>query len=55
VKEFTPCLQLTGEHLASSLAVAWHSNDKTYGALPGEFATNSHIQLFMSLPKRSGI
>ena len=54
-REFTPCLQLTGEHLAAGLAVAWHSDGKTYGPLPGEFATNSHVQLFLGLPKRSGI
>lgn len=54
-REFTPCLQLSGEHLASGLAVAWHSDGKTYGPLPGDFATNSHVQLFLGLPKRSGI
>ena len=54
-REFTPCLQLTGEHLAAGLAVAWHSDGKTYGPLPGEFATNSHVHTFLVLPKRSGI
>lgn len=54
-RTFTPCLQLTGEHLAAGLAVAWHSDGKTYGPLPGEFATNSHVQTFLLLPKRSGI
>ncbi len=52
---FKPCLQLTGEHLASGLAIAWHSDGKTYGPLPGEFAKNSHVQMYMDLPKRSGI
>jgi len=54
-RTFKPCLQLTGEHLASGLAIAWHSDGKTYGALPGEFSTKSHVQLYYDLPKRSGI
>ena len=52
---FKPCLQMTGEHLAGALAVTWHSDGKTYGVLPGEFATDSHVQLFLLLPQRSGI
>ncbi len=54
-RTFKPCLQLSGEHLMAGLAVAWHSDGKTYGVEPGVFATNSHIQLFLGLPKRSGI
>ena len=54
-RSFKPCLQLTGEHLASGLAIAWHSDGKTYGAEPGEFGTYSHVQLYVDLPKRSGI
>lgn len=53
--DFKPCLQLTGEHLFAGLAIAWHSDGQTYGALPGEFATDSHVQLYVGLPKRSGI
>lgn len=52
---FKPCLQLTGEHLFAGLAVAWHSDGKTYGALPGDFAADSHVHLYAGLPKRSGI
>ena len=52
---FKPCLQLTGEQLASGLAIAWHSDGKTYGPSPGDFGANSHVQLFVGLPKRSGI
>ena len=55
VRDFKPCLQLTGEHLAAGLAIAWHSDRKTYGALPGEFTTKSHVQLYVDLPKRRGI
>ncbi len=54
-RRFKPCLQLTGEHLAAGLAVAWHSDGKTYGVEPGQFGTVSHIQLYTGLPKRSGI
>lgn len=54
-RRFKPCLQLSGEHLMAGLAVAWHSDGNTYGVEPGEFATNSHIQLFLGLPPRSGL
>jgi len=54
-KTIKPCLQLSGEHLASGLAISWHSDGKTYGPLPGEFSINSHVQLFTVLPKRTGI
>ena len=52
---FKPCLQLTGEHLAAGLAIAWHSDGQTYGAVPGDFATVSHVHLYAGLPKRSGL
>ncbi len=52
---FKPCLQLTGEHLMSGLAIAYHSDGKTYGPLPGEFGSNAHVHLFLALPKRAGI
>lgn len=52
---FKPCLQLTGEHLASGLAVAWHSDAKSYGVEPGPFGSASHIQLYMGLPQRGGL
>ena len=39
----------------SGLAIAYHSDAKTYGPLPGEFGSNSHIHLYLGLPKRSGI
>lgn len=52
-REFEPCLQMSGEQLAAGLAVAWHSDGMTYGPLPGEFATRSHIQLFTVLPAAS--
>ncbi|MEO0994620.1 MAG: hypothetical protein AAFX62_12520 [Pseudomonadota bacterium] len=54
-QSFKPCLQLTGEHLAAGLAVNWHSDGKTYGVEPGDFAENAHIQLYSDLPARSGL
>ena len=54
-RSFAPCLQMTGEHLAGMLALNWHSDSKTYGVLPGAFATDAHIQLFTLLPKRTGL
>lgn len=52
---FKPCLQLSGEHLMADLAIAWHSNGQTYGPLPGEFSTDTHVHMYTALPKRSGI
>ncbi len=54
-RTFTPCLQLSGEHLAAGLALNWHSDGQTYGVLPGDFAKNAHIQLFADLPPRAGL
>lgn len=54
-RNFVPCLQLAGEHLASGLAIAWHSDGQTYGPLPGDFATGSHVQLFTFLPASVGM
>ena len=54
-QRFRPCLQLSGEHLTSGLAIAYHSDGKTYGPLPGDFASNSHIHMYVGLPQRSGL
>lgn len=54
-RTFKPCLQLSGEHLMSGLAIAWHSDARTHGVVPGRFGLNSHVQMFLGLPKRSGI
>ena len=32
------------------IAIAYHSDGKTYGPLPGDFGLNSHVQLFFGLP-----
>jgi hypothetical protein len=52
---FTPCLQLSDEQLAGGLAIAWHSDGTTYGPLPGDFGTASHVQLFAMLPQEDAV
>ncbi|MEM7641804.1 MAG: hypothetical protein AAF366_04690 [Pseudomonadota bacterium] len=55
VRTITPCLQLSGEQLISELAIAWHSDGKTHGPIPGTFSTETHVQLYVPLPTRSGL
>ena len=50
-----PCLQLSGEQLISELAIAWHSDGQTYGPETGEFSTDTHVHMYVPLPKRSGL
>lgn len=45
-----PCLDLSGQQVKSGLAIAWHSDGKTYAADPGAFGSVSHVQLFLLLP-----
>ena len=52
---FQPCLQMSDTWTTSMLAVAYHSDGKTYGGSPGAFGYNSHVPLFLMLPKRKGI
>ena len=52
---FRPCLQLSDVWTTSLLAIAYHSNGKTYGADPGQWGLNSHMPLFLMLPNRAGI
>ena len=54
-RTFKPCLQLSGEQLMAELAIAWHSDGKTYGHEPGVFSTNTHVHMYVGLPKRAGI
>lgn len=42
---FSPCLQFSGAQFNTLLAIAWHSDNKTYGASPGPLSTVSHVQL----------
>ncbi|MEM8849538.1 MAG: hypothetical protein AAGE03_05825 [Pseudomonadota bacterium] len=55
VRTITPCLQLSGEQLISELAIAWHSDGRTHGHTPGEFSTDTHVQLYVPLPTRAGL
>ncbi|NKB48629.1 MAG: hypothetical protein GKS02_04595 [Alphaproteobacteria bacterium] len=47
---FTPCLPLGNELLASAMALAYHSDGKTYGKDPGQFGNRTHVQIFALLP-----
>ena len=47
---FETCLQLTDKQLMSVLAIAYHSDSKTYGFSPGPFGKATHVQLFAVLP-----
>jgi len=35
---------------ATIIALAYHSDGKTYGASPGDFGLNSHVQIFFLMP-----
>ena len=47
---FNRCLQMSNTQLASGVAIAYHSDGKTYGVLPGDFGTVTHVQAFALLP-----
>ncbi len=47
-------LEASTEETASVIALAYHSDGKTYGASPGDFGLNSHVQLFFMLPVPTG-
>ena len=46
----TWALEDTSEETVSVLAIAYHSDGNTYGASPGTFGLNSHVQVFTILP-----
>lgn len=52
---FETCLQLTETQLMSLLAIALHSDGKTYGVSPGPFGKASHVQLFTPLPESKDV
>ena len=52
---FKPCLQMSDVWTTSMLAINYHSDGRTYAALPGDFGYNAHIPLFLMLPPRDGI
>lgn len=43
-------LEESTKETASVIALAYHSDSKTYGASPGDFGLNSHVQIFFLLP-----
>jgi hypothetical protein len=47
---FEPCLQGGGTQIAAGLAIAYHSDGKTYGSGPGSMGDKSHVHLFALLP-----
>lgn len=49
ILEVTP-LEKSTQQTASVIALAYHSDGKTYGISPGEFGLNSHVQIFYLLP-----
>ena len=53
--KFETCLQFTDSQLMSMMAIAWHSDDKTYGISPGPFGTVTHVQLFAILPEADDV
>jgi hypothetical protein len=52
---FAPCLQPSNEQLLAMLAIAWHSDGKTYGSSAGPFGHTSHVQIFVPLPRRGAV
>jgi hypothetical protein len=47
---FSPCLTLGNDTLFSGMALAYHSDGKTYGRGPGEPGNKMHVQIFAGLP-----
>ncbi|MHC4958068.1 MAG: hypothetical protein ACYTGN_06795 [Planctomycetota bacterium] len=52
---FRPGLQLSDTWTTALLAIAYHSDGKTYGGVPGDTGTVTHVPLFTMLPKREGL
>lgn len=44
-------LEPSTEEIASLIAVAYHSDSQTHGASPGDFGSNTHVQLLYMLPE----
>lgn len=52
---FEHCLQLSGDQLMSGVAIALHSDGRTYGSEPGAFGKVAHVQLFAMLPNEDDL
>jgi hypothetical protein len=50
---FSPPLEMSDVWTTSMLAIAYHSDGKTYGGVPGPFGTVAHVPLFVMLPRRA--
>ena len=48
---FPPLMQST-ESEAQVFALAYHSDGKTYGYMPGDFGSSTHVQIFAMLPPK---
>lgn len=48
---FEHCLQMSGDQLMSGMAIALHTDGKTYGPDPGAFGKDTHVHLFAMLPE----
>jgi len=44
-------LEASTKETASMVALAYHSDGKTYGASPGDFGSNTHVQIFFMMPE----
>jgi len=44
-------LEASTKETASMIAVAYHSDGKTYGASPGDFGSYTHVQIFFTMPE----
>lgn len=44
-------IEVSTKETASLIALAYHSDGKTYGASPGDFGLNSHVQIFFLMPQ----
>jgi hypothetical protein len=55
VHTFRPGLEMSDVWTTSMLAIAYHSDGQTHGGHPGKFGLNSHVPIFVMLPKRTGI
>ena len=53
--EVEPCLQLSGTQSLAGLAIAWHSDGKTYGLSPGPLTVVTHTQLAAIFPNPAEI
>lgn len=47
-------LEASTKETAGIIAIAYHSDGKTYGANPGDFGLNSHVQIFFLMPVPTG-